>query len=84
MTTPYLKTDYREILIARNRTKKRYQDFRYEAMQNMMQSFCGSASEFSFAVCAMALKAMKKKMDFLTDDDNKIINDLRIRITHNR
>ena len=72
------------ILAARNRTKKRINDFRYEAMQNMMKAEMGSASEFSFACCALALRAMKKKMDFMTDKDELILNRLRMCIAHKK
>jgi hypothetical protein len=75
-----MSVDHSAILMARNRTKRRYQDFRYEAMQGLMQSVTGSASEFAFAVCAMALKAMGKQMNFLTEQDMRLINDLRSRI----
>jgi hypothetical protein len=50
-------------------------------MQSMMRSVTGSASEFAFAVSVMALKAMGKQLPFLTDEDNRKINEIRVCIT---
>ena len=70
-----------EILLARNRTKRRHNDFMYEAMRNIMQSATGSASEFAFACSAMAIEKKRGPLPFITDADRLIINKIRVWIT---
>ena len=66
-----------EIYLARNRTKRRCNDF--------MQCASGSASEFAFACSVMAIEEHNKKpLQFVTDSDRLIINKIRVWITSNR
>ena len=74
--------DANEILIARNRTKKRCNVFYYEAMGNIARANGFTASEFLFGCGAMAMQAMGCKMDFLTDKDKLILKKLRVCISH--
>jgi hypothetical protein len=53
-----MKTNHQEVLLARNRTKKRVNVFMYEGMLNIMRSTGCSASEFSFACSVMAIEKM--------------------------
>jgi len=73
--------DCSEILLARNRTKKRCNVFYYEAMGNIARANGFTASEFFFGCSAMAMRAMGCKMDFLNENDIKLINDLRVCIS---
>ncbi len=74
-----------EIYLARNRTKRRCNDFMYEAMRTIMQCASGSASEFAFACSVMAIEEHNKKpLQFVTDSDRLIINKIRVWITSNR
>jgi hypothetical protein len=63
-------SDCTGILAARNRTKKRCNVFYYEALGNI-------ASEFAFGCMAMAMTAMKCKMDFLKMRDRLILKKVR-------
>lgn len=73
------------ILLARNRTKKRVNVYMYEAMLNIMRSTGCSASEFAFACSVMAIGAMnKKRLPFITESDRLILNKIRVCITHNK
>jgi hypothetical protein len=72
------------ILLARNRTKRRCNDFMYEAMRTMMRTPNHTASEFAFACSAMALKAMGKDLSFLNEDDLLIIKKIRVCITRKK
>ena len=75
-------TDCTGILAARNRTKRKMCDYRYEAMQNVMELAWGSASEFSFACCALALRSAGKPLPFLKPEDELILKKLRAWIAH--
>ena len=74
----------RDIYLARNRTKRRCNDFMYEAMRNMMTVPTNSASEFAFACTAMALEEKHGKLLFVTDSDRLIINKILVWITSNK
>jgi hypothetical protein len=77
--------DCSEILLARNRTKRRHNDFMYEAMRTIMAAATGSASEFAFACSVMAIEARNRiRLPFVTDSDRLIINKIRVWITQNR
>jgi hypothetical protein len=73
--------DFAEIYSGRNRTKRRFNDFMYEAMRSMMTKATGSASEFAFACCAMALQAKGRDVSFLTSSDRLIMQRIRVWIT---
>ena len=73
----------REIYLARNRTKRRCNDFMYEAMRAMMTVATGSASEFAFACTVMALEKKHGKLLVVTESDRLIINEIRVWITSN-
>jgi hypothetical protein len=75
--------DCKEILIARNRNKKRCNVYYYEAMGNIARSLGFTASEFAFGCMALAMKAMKRDMPYLKNDDELILNKLRVCISSN-
>lgn len=76
---------YSEILLARNKTKKRVNVYLYEGMMNIMRTTGCSASEFVFACSAMAIEAMnKEKLPFITGKDRLILNKIRVCISHNK
>jgi hypothetical protein len=77
-----MKTDFTEILLARNRTKRQRKIFVYEAMANMLEGFAGhSVSENIFGIVAAFLQQTGHKMDFLKDSDRLIIKEIRRAIT---
>lgn len=79
-----MSIDCGEILLARNRTKRRHNDFMYEGMRNIMATATGSASEFAFACSAMAIESRNKKpLPFITEADRLIINKIWVWITSN-
>ena len=73
--------NYSEILLARNRNKKRCNVYYYEAMGNIARELGFTASEFLFGCAAMAMKAMKRNMPYLKKEDELILNKLRVCIT---
>ena len=75
--------DCQKILLARNKTKKRCNDFMYEAMRNIMQQATGSASEFAFACSVMAIEKRNGKLPFVTDQDRLILNKIKVWISSN-
>jgi hypothetical protein len=77
--------NHSEILIARNRTKKRVNVYLYEAMLNIMRTTGCSASEFCFACSVMAIEKMNNfKLPFITKTDRLILNKIRVCIAHNK
>jgi hypothetical protein len=73
-----IATDHRSLLLARNKTKRQYKDYMYEAMRNMLTGFAGhSASENVFAVVAAFLEKTGHDMAFLKDADRLIIKEIR-------
>jgi uncharacterized protein YrrD len=73
-----MKTNYSQVLLARNRTKQRCNVYYYEAMGNIARYHGFTASEFLFGCAAMAMKVMKCDTSFLTNKDNLILNNLRV------
>lgn len=72
------KTNCKEILLARNRTKRQHKVYIYEAMKNMLDGFAGhSISENLFALSAAFLQQTGKCMDFLTERDLLLIKEIR-------
>jgi hypothetical protein len=79
-----MKTDHKEILAARNRTKQHHKAYIYEAMKNMLDGFAGhSISENLFAITAAFLQQTGECTDFLTDHDHLLIKEIRRAITLN-
>jgi hypothetical protein len=74
--------DYSKVLLARNRTKRRCNVYYYEAMGNIARANGFTASEFAFGCMAMAMIAMRCKMDFLTERDRLILNKIRMCLTY--
>jgi hypothetical protein len=80
-----MKTNYADVLLARNKNKKRVNVFFYEGMLNIMRSTGYSASEFAFACSAMAIEAMNGyKLPYIKDSDRLILRNIRVCITHSK
>jgi hypothetical protein len=80
-----MKTNHEEVLLARNRNKKRVNVFFYEGMLNIMRSTGYSASEFAFACSVMAIEAMNGcKLPYIKKSDRLILNNIRVCITHSK
>lgn len=77
-----VKTDHKEILIARNRTKRQHKVYIYGAMKNILDGFAGhSVSENLFAISAAFLQRIGKQVDFLNEHDQLLIKEIRRAIT---
>jgi hypothetical protein len=73
-----MKTDFKGVLLARNRHKKQHKAYMYEAQIDLLKGIGGNtASENVFALVSMLLKKLGKQQDFLTEKDTLIINNLR-------
>ena len=75
------------IYLSRNRTKRRYQMYIYEALFNVMQKQAGilfgkeSASLFMFVAGCYVLGLLGLKFEVFNDDDKAKIKQLHVRIT---
>jgi protein-arginine kinase len=77
-----MKTDHKEILMSRNRTKRQHKVYVYEAMKNMLDGFAGhSVSENLFAISAAFLQQTGKCVDFLNEHDHLLIKEIRRAMT---
>lgn len=75
----------RDILLARNRTKKVHKVYTYEAIKNILDGYAGNTtSENMFAITAAFLLQTGHKLDFLTARDMGLINNIRRAISHNK
>ena len=78
------KINHSEILLSRNRTKRRCSVYYYEAMGNLARSLNMTASEFFFGCGALALIKCGKDMGFLKDSDKLILNRIRVCMSYNQ